>query len=623
MSFGQDNFLHPTGGVTFLSSTGTIIGGYAKKPLSCHVRAMSKTGRNDPCPCGSGKKFKHCCGLREETPAVKPARNLSLANALNAALEHHHAGRLNDAEALYRQILSTAPDHPDALYLLGMIAYEVGKNGAAVELVGRALSLNPRFVEGHNNIGLALHRMERYAEAAGHFRAALALRPDYADAHSNLGLTLHAQGRPVDAVGHYRTALALKPDPETHNNLGNALKEQGEPIDAIEHYRAALALKPEFTEAHHNLGIILNWLNRLDALLADSGDDVAPLPGHAAARPGRELGMAPHAPNSMSKAVSETVLEGIKHHRAGRLARAETLYQHARQIIPEHPDLLHLLGRIAHERGRDDLALELVGRAARARPSEPMYAASLERVRRPDFAARPEYAATPEIEIVSATRMTEREFWDQSALGISLRGLARDARLAANIAFENRRNLPEIFNERMGGAADDQILVFVHDDVWIDDFFFAERLVRGLASYDVVGVAGNRRRVPNQPGWVHTAYADGKLAREDGANLHGGIAHGERPFGASAAFGESLAGECELMDGVFLAARKSALLAAKVQFDPRFDFHFYDMDFCRSARKNGLRLGAWPLFLTHQSEGAFKSAGWEKMYRVYLEKWQS
>ncbi len=59
------------------------------------------------------------------------------------------------------------------------------------------------------------------------------------------------------------------------------------------------------------------------------------------------------------------------------------------------------------------------------------------------------------------------------------------------------------------------------------------------------------------------------------------------------------------MDGVFLAAKKSALTEYAVTFDPQFDFHFYDMDFCRTARKAGLTLGTWLVKLTHQSAGAF------------------
>jgi GT2 family glycosyltransferase len=221
------------------------------------------------------------------------------------------------------------------------------------------------------------------------------------------------------------------------------------------------------------------------------------------------------------------------------------------------------------------------------------------------------------IEIVSATRMSETDFWKTSALGLSLRRLKREARLVARLAFDNRRGLPEIYNARIDAADAQELLVFVHDDVWIDDTFVAERVIAGLQAYDVIGVAGNRRRLPGQPGW---AFVDAKFTWDDRQQLSGAVAHGRNPFGAISFYGPAPA-DCELLDGVFLAARKSALGAAGLRFDPRFEFHFYDMDFCRSARAKGLRLGTWPICLTHQSGGGYGSEAWQQKYRSYLEKW--
>ncbi len=223
------------------------------------------------------------------------------------------------------------------------------------------------------------------------------------------------------------------------------------------------------------------------------------------------------------------------------------------------------------------------------------------------------------IEVVSATRMSENDFWSKSALGNSLRRLAYDPRIFAHIALENKRGLPDVYNARINASDAQSILVFIHDDVWIDDFFFVDRIIQGLASYDVIGVAGNRRRVPNQPAW---AFIDNNLTWDDKINLSGSVAHGSQPFGVIKHFG-SVPAQCELLDGVFLAAKKSRLNAADVQFDPCFDFHFYDMDFCRSARKNDLLLGTWPICLTHQSLGMFGTAKWKELHQLYLDKWQS
>lgn len=222
------------------------------------------------------------------------------------------------------------------------------------------------------------------------------------------------------------------------------------------------------------------------------------------------------------------------------------------------------------------------------------------------------------IEIVSATRLSEADFRSKSALGLSLKRLARDSRLSAHIAFENARGLPEVYNARITAQDGRDIVVFMHDDVWIDDYFLADRILEGLAIYDVIGVAGNRRRVPQQPGW---AFVDTWLTWDERANLSGRVAHGKSPFGAVSYYG-AIPAECELLDGVFLAARRSRLVETGVLFDAAFDFHFYDMDFCRSSRKNGLRLATWPICLTHQSGGVFGKDAWNEKYRLYLQKWK-
>ena len=221
------------------------------------------------------------------------------------------------------------------------------------------------------------------------------------------------------------------------------------------------------------------------------------------------------------------------------------------------------------------------------------------------------------IEIVSATRLPESDFWSKAALGLSLKRLARDRRLIPHIAFGNRRGLPEIYNARIMARDGHDFVVFMHDDVWIDDYFLAERVIAALSTLDVVGVAGNRRRVKGQPGW---AFVNEKRTWDVKSNLSGRVAHGPRPFGKISYYGV-IPAACEMLDGVFLAARRSRLVENGVLFDTRFEFHFYDMDFCRSARQKGLRLGTWPICLTHQSGGKFGKSTWNEMYRLYREKW--
>jgi GT2 family glycosyltransferase len=220
------------------------------------------------------------------------------------------------------------------------------------------------------------------------------------------------------------------------------------------------------------------------------------------------------------------------------------------------------------------------------------------------------------LDLVSATRRSEKDFWNRSPLGLSLRRFAPDGRLVAHVAFANQRGLPDIYNSRIAAAGGDDLLVFVHDDVWIDDYFLVDRVIEALRTYDVIGVAGNRRRVPGQPAWI---FAD-MTWTYDRANLSGAVAHGDHPFGPVSWYGPAPA-DCELLDGVLIAARAAALKEKEVLFDPRFDFHFYDMDFCRTARERGLRLGTWPICVTHRSSGSFGKGPWTQRLRTYKEKW--
>jgi GT2 family glycosyltransferase len=223
-----------------------------------------------------------------------------------------------------------------------------------------------------------------------------------------------------------------------------------------------------------------------------------------------------------------------------------------------------------------------------------------------------------QIEIITATRYSLADFQTKSALGQSLERMA-DPHIALRLIVENKRGLPAVYNDCMAAAGADNILVFMHDDVWIDDYFFVQRIIAGLAAFDLIGIAGNLRRRMAQPTWQ---FLDSDFTADSPENLSGHVAHGEKPFGEISRYGPVPAA-CEILDGVLLAARKSILAENDLRFDTRFDFHFYDMDFCREARECGLKLGTWPIALTHQSEGVFGRGPWLDAYKVYLTKWGS
>ena len=226
------------------------------------------------------------------------------------------------------------------------------------------------------------------------------------------------------------------------------------------------------------------------------------------------------------------------------------------------------------------------------------------------------------LHIVSATRLDEKTFWRASALGLSKPRLRDDSRVAWHVAFQNQRGLPEIYNAALAASRPGDVLVCLHDDVWIDDPFFVSKVALGLAQFDVIGVAGCTRTVPRQPSWSYAAVINGEFVPLPAQAQSGTVGVGERSSAPRVYFGP-LPLPCELLDGLFIAARCDKLLRHRLAFDLRFRFHHYDMDFCRTARKAGLSVGTWPIDLTHCSKGDCTSDAWRDSLAVYLGKWQS
>ena len=230
----------------------------------------------------------------------------SAAALLQAALEHHRAGRLPEAEPLYRQVLAVDPGHARALHLLGFLAYQSGLNERAIELIGKAIEQNPAEAACHSDLGLALQAEGRLDEAAAAYGRALALDPELAQAHYNLGNALQEMGRLGAAISCYERALGLSPDyAEAHCNLGIALRKQGKLAEALPCFGRALALKWDYPGAHCNLGNVLLDQGRLEAALAAYRRALAFDPNHVPAHTALLLSLSYHPATSIETLVAE------------------------------------------------------------------------------------------------------------------------------------------------------------------------------------------------------------------------------------------------------------------------------------------------------------------------------
>jgi tetratricopeptide (TPR) repeat protein len=302
---------------------------------------------------------------RAEKPSGKPARQThAIPGMFAAALQYHQAGRVQEAERLYRQCLTVNPRHADSLHLLGVAAHAEGRHLQAADLISRAIEINAEEASFHSNLGTALWKLGRLDAAVASYRRALELRPGYAKAHFNLATVLWKQGCLTEAGACYRTALAFKPDyaeawdnlgtvlkaqgkrdeaiasyrraievspnyPEAHNNLGTALLEQGRTEEAIGCYRKALSLKPDYPEAHFNLGTAIWDLGQPNAAVACYRTSIA---------------LRPHDTDALLNLG--TALKEL-----GQLDEAAACYRKVLALEPQHPEAHCNLGIVLLAQG--------------------------------------------------------------------------------------------------------------------------------------------------------------------------------------------------------------------------------------------------------------------------------
>jgi tetratricopeptide (TPR) repeat protein len=273
-----------------------------------------------------------------------------ITRAITAGFAHHQAGRLDPAEALYRKALGKAPQHAEALHLLGILNYQRGKIEAAIELIERALPGLHDLPEAHLNLGNALREAGRLPDAADSYRRALALDPDYGMAHSNLARALNDQGLFEAGLESARSAVGLIPDfLGAQVNYAAALLGLGRFAEAEPPLRRALELQPDNAKLHSDLGGVLTELDRF---------------AEAVACHQRAITLHPNA------AMIHYAL-GWTQFRAHNLEQSETSLRQALSIHPEFATAWQFLGNVMAMRGRFDEASACYRRALEIDPDLP------------------------------------------------------------------------------------------------------------------------------------------------------------------------------------------------------------------------------------------------------------
>lgn len=171
-----------------------------------------------------------------------------------AATLHLH-GRLDEARADYQRLLQLNPNHVRALHYLGILSIQTGQAELAVELLSKALLIDPADAALHASKGDALCELNQMQAAVASYDAAIAILPGDANTHFNKGNTLRLWGKHADAISSYDRALALDPgNADACNNRGISLLELKRYAEAMVSFQATIARNPNYTAAYHNWG---------------------------------------------------------------------------------------------------------------------------------------------------------------------------------------------------------------------------------------------------------------------------------------------------------------------------------------------------------------------------------
>jgi protein O-GlcNAc transferase len=244
-------------------------------------------GRNDPCHCGSGRKYKRCHGLVQpaassptvarDPPAASPmqvrapalptfsvyAPAASADALLDAAQRRVESGDVAGAESLYREVLEQQPEHVAATTALGSLLDELGRVNEAEAVFRRLVEGSAPTASAHCNLGVMLYKQGRAAEALEHLQRAVSMQPHYAIALDNLGATLTMLERYDEAEQSIRAALAIDERmPSAHNNLGTLLARRHDET-ALACFDHALKIDPTFFDAHVQRATLLREQGRI------------------------------------------------------------------------------------------------------------------------------------------------------------------------------------------------------------------------------------------------------------------------------------------------------------------------------------------------------------------------
>jgi len=269
-------------------------------------------------------------------------------NMMQMAAAHHRAGRLREAEQIYRRVLLDEPDHADALHGLGLLCLQEDRGELAAAFFGRAVRANPSVGVYHYNQGEAWLMAGQAAQAAACFRRAVELDPDRPQPHAALGVALGQMGCWREAIDALQRAVELGLHrAEVYRHLADALFNTKRAEEAEAAARRAVELDPDVAESWHVQGQALDELDRTEEALACFRRAMQLKPGFALPHYGVGLALA----------------------RRQRLDEAAESFRQALRLRPEFPEALSGLGSLLLASGKTDEGIDHLRQAVRLRPT--------------------------------------------------------------------------------------------------------------------------------------------------------------------------------------------------------------------------------------------------------------
>ncbi|WP_411970684.1 tetratricopeptide repeat-containing sulfotransferase family protein [Mesorhizobium sp. CA14] len=184
---------------------------------------------------------------------------------MQKALQLHQAGRRQEAEALYRQVLGQQPNHAAALHFLGLLLHQTGRSEEGLDLIEQSVTLQPENADFLNNMGTVMRDLGRVAAAVDFFRGAVDIRPDQLAARDNLGSSLKQLGQFDAAEEIYRGTIGRNPfHVRARIGLAETMQEAGRLDEAIKLFSEALSIRPKDAELLYGLGVAMMEKGKLD-----------------------------------------------------------------------------------------------------------------------------------------------------------------------------------------------------------------------------------------------------------------------------------------------------------------------------------------------------------------------